>query len=109
MVLHTNRYLLEHGHATEGTERTVNSVVIPPVHIADSAEVVNSVVGPYVTIGEHAEVRSSIVRDSIIDAEACIDEAMLAHSLVGKQALVRGRLHRFNVGDSSAVDFSPQS
>jgi len=107
-VLHTNRYLLEHGHATDGNEQVVNSVIVPPVHIARTAHVVNSVVGPYVTIGEGAEVRSSIVRDSIIDAEASIEEAMLEHSLVGTQALVRGQLHRFNVGDSSAVDFSSQ-
>jgi len=106
-VLHTNRYLLEHGHDNGGEAQTVNSVIISPVHIASTAKVRDSVIGPYVTIGEGAKVRSSIVRDSIIDAGATIEDAMVDQSLVGKDALVRGRFRRFNVGDSSAVDFSP--
>lgn len=106
-VLHTNRYLLEHGHGNARRVETVNSVIIPPVHIAPTARVENSVIGPYVTIGEGATVRCSIIRDSIIDAGATIEDAMLDQSLVGKEALVRERFRRFNVGDSSAVDFSP--
>jgi len=108
-VLHTNRYLLEHGHSNAAQVQTVNSVIIPPVHIAPTAHVENSVIGPYVTIGEGARVWRSIIRDSIIDAEAIIEDAMLDQSLVGKEALVRERFRRFNVGDSSAVDFSPMS
>ena len=106
-VLHTNRYLLEHGQGNGARSQTVNSVIIPPVHIASTARVRDSVIGPYVTIGEGAKVRCSIIRDSIIDAGAIIEDAMLDQSLVGKEALVRGRFRRFNVGDSSAVDFSP--
>ncbi|HUW12466.1 MAG TPA: sugar phosphate nucleotidyltransferase [Anaerolineae bacterium] len=107
-VLHTNRYLLEHGEGNADEVDTVNSVIIPPVHIAASATVENSVIGPYVTIGEGAEVRCSIIRDSIVDAGATIVDAMLDQSLVGEFALVRDRFRRFNVGDSSAVDFSPE-
>lgn len=106
-VLHTNRYLLEHGHAKNATGRLADSVIIPPVHIEDSAVVTNSVVGPYVTVGAGAEVRGSIIRDSIIDAGAIIEDAMLEESLVGREAVVRDRFRRFNVGDSAAVDFSP--
>jgi glucose-1-phosphate thymidylyltransferase len=106
-VLHTNRYLLEHGHGNADGVQSQNSVIIRPVHVAASARIVNSVIGPYVTIGEDAEVRGSIIRDSIIDAGATIEDAMLDQSLVGKGAVVRERFRRFNVGDSSAVDFSP--
>jgi glucose-1-phosphate thymidylyltransferase len=106
-VLHTNRYLLEHGHAKNAAERFAGSVIIPPVYIEDSALVTNSVIGPYVTVGAGAEVRGSIVRDSIIDAGAIIEDAMLEASLVGREAIVRDRFRRFNVGDSAAVDFSP--
>lgn len=103
-VLHTNRYLLEHGHATDGEAQATNSVIIPPVHIAASAHVKDSVVGPYVTIGDKAEVRHTIIRDSIIDAGAIIQDVMLEGSLVGKEAFVRDRFRRLNVGDSSAVE-----
>lgn len=108
-VLHTNRYLLEHGQGNGAPAQTVNSVIIPPVHIALTAKVEHSVIGPYVTVGEGAEVRCSIIRDSIIDAGATIEDAMLDQSLVGKDAVVRDRFRRFNVGDSSAVDFSPSA
>ncbi len=105
-VLMTNRYLLEHGQSTEDIASTVESVIIPPVYIAPSAQVEHSIVGPYVTIAENSVVKQSIVRDSIIDEGAYIDDTMLDRSLIGKDAVVRGRYRVLNVGDSSRVDFT---
>jgi glucose-1-phosphate thymidylyltransferase len=82
------------------------SVIIPPVYIAPSAQIEHSLIGPYVTIAENSVVRHSIVRDSIIDEEAYIVDTMLDRSLIGKDAVVRGRYRVLNVGDSSRVDFS---
>lgn len=103
-VLHTNRYLLDHGHSQ--TIPTENSIIIPPVYIARTATVVNSIVGPYVTIADEGVIRNSIVRDSIIDERARIDDAMLSGSLIGRDARVSGSFERLNVGDSSQVDFA---
>ncbi len=103
-VLHTNRYLLDHGHGR--TASTENSIVIPPVYIADTATVVNSIVGPYVTIADEGVIKNSIVRDSIIDERAHIEGAMLSGSLIGRDARVSGSFERLNVGDSSQVDFA---
>jgi glucose-1-phosphate thymidylyltransferase len=103
-VLHTNRYLLDHGH--EHLAQTENSIVIPPVYIADSATVVNSIVGPYVTIADEGVIKNSIVRDSIIDERSHIEGAMLSGSLIGRDARVSGSFERLNVGDSSQVDFA---
>jgi len=101
-VLHTNRYLLDHGRAYSG--ETENSIVIPPVFIADSAKVCNSIIGPYVTIADGAVINNSVIRDSIIDEGATIQDVMLAGSLVGRNASVRGTFSRLNVGDSSQID-----
>ena len=101
-VLHTNRYLLDHGRASEG--KTEDSIVIPPVYIANAALVRHSIVGPYVTIADGATVTNSVVRDSIIDEDAVIQDAMLSGSLVGRSAVVRGTFSRLNVGDSSQID-----
>ncbi len=103
-VLHTNRYLLEHGSQQLGT--TVNSIVIPPVYIAKTATVEDSIIGPYVTIADEAVIRNSIVRDSIIDERSRIEDAMLSGSLIGRDARVAGSFERLNVGDSSQVDFA---
>ena len=105
-VLRTNRYLLEHGQDASSRAVAVQSVIIPPVYIAPSARVEHSIVGPYVTIAENSVVLRSIVRDSIIDEEAYIDDTMLDQSLIGKDAVVRGRYRVLNVGDSSRLDFA---
>jgi glucose-1-phosphate thymidylyltransferase len=105
-VLQTNRYLLEHGRNNGLAGWAVHSVVIPPVYIAPSARVEHSIVGPYVTIAENSVVLRSIIRDSIIDEGAYIDDTMLDRSLIGKDAVVRGRYRVLNVGDSSQVDFA---
>jgi glucose-1-phosphate thymidylyltransferase len=105
-VLKTNRYLLEHGRDNTDDAATVDSVVIPPVYIAPTAQVKHSIIGPHVTIAENSVVERSIVRDSIIDEGAYIDDTMLGRSLIGKEAVVRGRYRQLNVGDSSRLDFA---
>lgn len=104
-VLHANRYLLEQGHATPDVTAE-NSVIVQPVNIAKNVRIVNSIVGPYVSLAEGCEVRNSIVRDTIVDQGARIEDTMLDQSLIGTDADVRGRFHKLNVGDSSAVDYS---
>ncbi len=81
-------------------------MIIPPVYIAPSARVEHSIIGPYVTIAENSVVLRSIVRDSIIDEGAYIDDTMLDRSLIGKDAVVRGRYRVLNVGDSARLDFA---
>jgi glucose-1-phosphate thymidylyltransferase len=108
-VLQTNRYLLEHGRATGSHAAVEHSVIIPPVYIAPTAQVEHSIIGPHVTIAEDTIVLRSIIRDSIIDAGAYIDDTMLDQSLIGKDAVVRGRYRMLNVGDSSRLDFAQTS
>ncbi len=105
-VLQTNRYLLEHGHATNGQGEIVDSVIISPVYIAPTARVERSVVGPYVTLADGCVVRDSVIRDSIVGERAQIETSLLAESLIGEEARVRTGFRKLNVGDSSQVDFS---
>ncbi len=121
-MLQTNRYLLSQVPHANG-ERAENSIIIPPVYIHPSASVVNSRVGPHVHIGvnsvvidslvgphvslaEGSQVHNSIVKDTIVNEDSHIEEAMLSWSLVGRDALVRGAFERLNVGDSSEIDSS---
>ena len=103
-VLETNRYLLTHGHGNAEQVMAQDSLIIPPVHIDPTACIIHSIVGPYVTIAPRCEVRNSVIRDSIIDEGAHIADTMLEQSLIGKEALVKGRYQKLNVGDSSSVD-----
>ena len=101
-VLHTNRYLLDHGGAQE--IETDNSVLIAPVYIERTAVIKDSVVGPHVSIAGGATITRSIIRDSIIDERAHIENANLSQSLIGREAHVHSTSQRLNVGDSSQVD-----
>jgi glucose-1-phosphate thymidylyltransferase len=100
-LLKTNRYLLDkHSYARP----IAGSVILPPVHISDSAQIKNSIVGPYVSISDDAVVEHSILRDCIISENAYIENRVMARSLIGKDAHVRGTFQRMNVGDSSEID-----
>jgi len=105
-VLHTNRYLLEHGHDNSAEHKGNGYLVVPPVHIAPTAIIQNSVIGPYATISDCCHITGSIIRDSIIDEDAHIQDATLDQSLVGKGAVGKSNYRKLNVGDSSSVDFS---
>ncbi|MFQ5410587.1 MAG: sugar phosphate nucleotidyltransferase [Anaerolineales bacterium] len=104
-VLQTNRHLLENGHDNSASVQADGFIVIPPVNIHPSAHIKNSVIGPLVTIGENCQIEYSIIRDSIIEAGAQIKDAVLAQSLVGRAARVKGRYRTFNVGDESELGF----
>ncbi|MCS6772570.1 MAG: sugar phosphate nucleotidyltransferase [Anaerolineae bacterium] len=105
-VLETNRYLLAHGHDNSAQwAGCPGVVVIPPVHIHPKARIVNSVIGPNASIGEGCLIENSVVRESVIESGAEIIDHVMANSLIGRDAVLRGRPRRFNVGDSSVVDF----
>lgn len=102
-LMATTRHLLD-AEAKEGMQGTVeNSIVIDPVYIGPGARVVNSVVGPYVSIEEGSEVVDSVVRDSILFAEARVENTVLKDSFVGAHAEVREAPRKINVGDHSVL------
>jgi glucose-1-phosphate thymidylyltransferase len=104
-VLETNRYLLDHGRDNSAEVNYVDSVIIPPVNIHPSASIEYSVIGPHATIGQDCRIVRSIIRDSIIEAEAQIEDSAMDQSLIGKEAVVKGRYQQFNVGDSAVVGY----
>ena len=99
-LLETNRRLLE---GQTGVPATEGSIFVPPVSIAPTARIVNSIVGPHVSIAGDAVVENSIVKDSILDRGANVANCLLAGSIVGSQAVVRGGFQHLNIGDSSEV------
>lgn len=104
-VLETNRYLLKRDMDNSEEVASINSIVIPPVHVHPTVKIKNSIIGPYVTIAANCEITDSIIRDSIVDEESFIKDAMLQQSLVGRKVDLIGRYRRLNLGDSAYVDF----
>ena len=101
-LLDTNRYLLKKHH-TESYSG--DSVIIPPVHLGETAIIRRSIIGPYVSIGENVHVTSSIVKDSIVNEGAQVTNAFIRKSIVGPNSIVKGGGTRLNLGDSSEILF----
>lgn len=100
-LLHTNRWLLDHGRSQEVA--THNAILVPPVYVAPTAIIKDSVVGPYATIGDNVRIQDAIVRDAIVDEGSILESVALEHSLIGRNAVIKGKLHRLNIGDNSQV------
>jgi glucose-1-phosphate thymidylyltransferase len=83
----------------------VNSIIIPPVSIADGCVIENAIIGPHVTIGNNTTIKSSIVRESIIGSYTTLDEVVLDNSLIGSDASVKGLSRSLNIGDNTEIDF----
>jgi len=101
-LLETNRYILGKGVFPN---RTVNSLVIPPVYISPSADVRESIIGPYVSVGDGARIERAIVSDSIINEYAVLKDISLGRSLIGPHAVVHGAIESVNVGENSEIIF----
>ena len=85
--------------------RIVNSLIQNPVYIGPGAKVTNAVIGPYVSIEEGAEVTGSILKDTIVFANARVENAILTNSLIGQFAQVNELPRHMNVGDHAILGY----
>jgi glucose-1-phosphate thymidylyltransferase len=105
-LLETNALLLKKtGGVAVNPEMYVNSIIIPPVSIADGCVIENSIIGPHVTIGNNSTIKSSVVKESIIGSYTTLDEVVLDNSLIGSDAAVKGLSRTLNIGDNTEIDF----
>ncbi|MEZ4825018.1 MAG: sugar phosphate nucleotidyltransferase [Bacteroidia bacterium] len=103
-LLLTNRILLERLHDFP-TGNPYNSVIIPPVYIAEGCEIRNSIIGPYTAIAENARIENSIVRNSILGAYSRLESIILNHSVIGNDTTLKGKANSINIGDNTEIDF----
>ncbi len=83
-----------------------NTIIIPPVSIAEGCDIRNSVIGPNVAIGENTTINHAIIKDSIIGSYSKLVEIVLSNSLIGSDAEVKGVNRSLNIGDNTAIDLS---
>jgi glucose-1-phosphate thymidylyltransferase len=100
-LLRTNRYLLDSRGDANGSAE--GSVIVPPSHVSPEATIENSVIGPHASIGAGVTIRNSLVRDSIVEDDAVISDALLDASIVGRRARVQGLARNVNIGDDAEV------
>ncbi len=101
-LLSTNNFLL----TQSGTNREPEGVLINhPVFISEKAIVKNSVIGPYTTISSNCVVQDSIIVNSILSPGAKVEKAVLENSIIGTDAVIKGKFQKLNAGDSSEIEF----
>ena len=83
--------------------KLVNSVIIPPVYIADNVVVENSVIGPHVSISEGTQISNSRVINSIVQKHCTISKAVVENSLIGNFVNFAGKSADLSVGDYSSI------
>jgi len=81
----------------------VNSVIIGPCFIGDGVVIENSVIGPYVSVGENTKISDSRIKNSIIQKDSDIRNAMLDNSMLGNFVTFEGSTHDFSLGDYNAI------
>jgi len=102
-ILESNRELLKKGR--DRVIPTENSVIIPPVYIADGVKIKDSVIGPYVSISAGSEITNCIIHDSIIGVNSKIRDVLLGQSVVGDNVEISDNPKQLNLGDHSVVSF----
>ena len=100
-TLHAHRFVLER---SGGQARPRDGVIfVPPVYVADDAEIYESVVGPYVTIESGCRVERSVLTDCILAEDVSVTNQVLERALLGQRVSVAGTPLSANLGDDSTV------
>lgn len=87
-----------HSHGFE------NTIIIPPVSIAEGCEIKNSIIGPNVSIGEKTLIQYAIVKDSIVGSFTKLYDVVLHDSLIGSDTEIKGETRTLNIGDNTEID-----
>ncbi|MEI9934051.1 MAG: sugar phosphate nucleotidyltransferase [Ferruginibacter sp.] len=104
-LLQSNATLLKKmGGKIVDQDKFENTIIIPPVSIAEGCEIKNSVIGPNVAIGEHTVLNYTIVKDSIIGSFSRLYDVVLDDSLIGSDTGIKGETRSLNIGDNTDID-----
>ncbi len=104
-LLKSNATLLKKfGGKVVGMEKFENTIIIPPVSIAEGCDIKNSVIGPNVSIGENTILNYTIVKESIIGAFSKLYDVVLDDSLIGSDTGIKGETRSLNIGDNTDID-----
>jgi glucose-1-phosphate thymidylyltransferase len=83
--------------------KLINGLIIPPCYIGEGVIIENSVVGPYVSVGENSRIVDSRIKNSIIQKEATLRNAMLDDSMLGNFTIFEGSVQDLSLGDFNSI------
>ena len=80
-----------------------NSVIIDPCFIGENARIINSVVGPHVSIGANSLVENSNVKNTIIQNNSSLHNAVIVDSMIGSNAHYEAVAQDLSIGDYTTI------
>ena len=83
--------------------KLINSLIIPPCYVGDGVIIENSIIGPYVSIGDKSRIVDSRIKNSIIQKEATLRNAMLDDSMLGNFTIFEGSVQDLSLGDFNSI------
>lgn len=105
-TVYTNQRYLEFIRDTDlqhASAKIINSVLVPPVYLSADVVIENSVVGPHVSVGKGTKVTNSVVKNSIIQSQSTVKDALIADSMLGNHATYQGKFADLSVGDYNVI------
>ena len=109
VTVHTNKRVLDFDFEKNiplihASAKITNSQIIPPCFIGENACIENSIIGPHVSIGANTKINSSILKNSNIQENTSITNAVIFNSMIGSQVIYNGKANDLSLGDFSIVN-----
>lgn len=105
-TVYTNKRYLEYIKDQElvhNSAQLKNTVIIPPVYLAENVSVENSIIGPHVSVGAGTSIKNSIIQNSIIQTNSAINNANFKNSMIGNFVTLEGKTNDLSIGDYNSV------
>ena len=108
VTVQTNRKVLNYAHK-DGQNLVSDSVVlknasiIPPCYIGENVILENSKIGPYVSLGDNGVVTNTTIKDSLIQKNTTISNAILNKAMIGNNVTFNGDFTNVSLGDFSEL------
>jgi len=109
VTVHTNKRVLDFDFEkniplVHASAKITNSQIIPPCFIGENACIENSIIGPHVSVGANTKIKSSILKNSNIQENTSITNAVIFNSMIGSQVIYNGKANDLSLGDFSIVN-----
>ena len=106
-TVYTNQRVLEFDKGTSRLKGknivSENSVIIEPCYIGDNVILKNTIIGPHASIGVNCVVIDAMIKNSIIQANTKISNTIIANSMIGEGAEIKGKVLDISMSDYTSI------
>lgn len=108
VTVFTNQRVLEYDKERNKLQKSSsavieNSTIIQPCFIGENVKITNSVIGPHVSIGNNSEILNSVVKNTIMQHNSSIKNAIVFNSMVGANAHFESMAQDLSIGDYTTI------